>query len=77
MTIDLRPRVSDAERIRRWRLVLGGGDGDGTDVRLRGDDRRIDAALGALYDQGDEGAAAAGRQARLVASAAWRGLRRP
>jgi hypothetical protein len=63
-TIDLRPRVSDAERIRRWRLVLGGGDGDGTDVRLRGDDRRIDAALGALYDQGDEGAAAAGRQAR-------------
>jgi len=43
-------RVSEAERLRRWRLVLGGGDSDGTDVELRGDDVRIDAALGAVYD---------------------------
>jgi len=43
-------RVSEAERLRRWRLVLGGGDADGTDVELRGDDVRIDAALGAVYD---------------------------
>ena len=43
-------RVSEAERLRRWRLVLGGGDSDGTGVDLRGDDVRIDAALGAVYD---------------------------
>jgi len=43
-------RVSEAERLRRWRLVLGGGEADGTDVELRGDDARIDAALGAVYD---------------------------
>jgi hypothetical protein len=43
-------RVSEAERVRRWRLVLGGGDADGTGAELRGDDVRIDAALGAVYD---------------------------
>ena len=44
------------ERMRRWRLALGGPDGsDGTGVSLGGDDARIDAALGALYD-GDESA---------------------
>jgi Mg-chelatase subunit ChlD len=42
-------RVSDTERLRRWRLVLGGGD-DGTGVDLRGDDVTVDAALGAVYD---------------------------
>lgn len=44
------PQVSGPERLRRWRLVLGGGDADGTDVRLAGADRSVDAALGALYD---------------------------
>jgi VWA domain containing CoxE-like protein len=43
-------RVSENERLRRWRLVLGGGEANGTDVELRGDDARIDAALGAVYD---------------------------
>jgi Mg-chelatase subunit ChlD len=42
-------QVSDSERLRRWRMVLGGAD-DGTGVRLSGDDARIDAALGAVYD---------------------------
>jgi Mg-chelatase subunit ChlD len=39
--------------LRRWRLVLGAGsadDPDGTGVDLGGDDRRMDAALSALYD---------------------------
>ncbi len=44
-------RVSEAERMRRWRLVLGGGDADGTGTGLSGDDVRIDAAMGAVYDQ--------------------------
>ena len=40
------------ERMRRWRLVLGAADEKG--VPLTGDDARIDAALGAVYDS-DEG----------------------
>jgi hypothetical protein len=44
------PRVSEQERLRRWRLVLGGGDADGTGQDLSRDDARIDAALGAVYD---------------------------
>lgn len=42
--------VSDAERLRRWRLVIGGDDADGTGVSLHTDDARMDAALGAVYD---------------------------
>src|SRR5262245_33442533 len=38
------------ERLRRWRLVLGGGAADGTGVGLGGDDVKIDGALAALYD---------------------------
>ncbi len=44
-----RPAVGDEERLRRWRLILGGAD-DGTGVGLTGDDLRIDTALGAVYD---------------------------
>ena len=43
-------RVSEQERLRRWRLVLGGGEADGTGTELADDDARIDAALGAVYD---------------------------
>ncbi len=39
-----------AERLRRWRLILGGGDAEGTGVILRGTDAAMDGALGALYD---------------------------
>ncbi len=41
--------AGDEERLRRWRLILGEA-ADGTGVTLDGDDRRVDAALGALYD---------------------------
>lgn len=44
------PRVSESERLRRWRLVLGGGEADGTDAQLDRDDSRVDVALGAVYD---------------------------
>lgn len=40
--------ISDAERLRRWRLILG-GDADGTGCGLAGDDRRMDESLAALY----------------------------
>jgi VWA domain containing CoxE-like protein len=42
-------RVSEAERMRRWRLVLGGAD-DAGGMQLGRDDLRIDLALGSLYD---------------------------
>ncbi|MBT2445783.1 VWA domain-containing protein [Streptomyces sp. ISL-43] len=37
------------ERVRRWRMVLGGGEADGTGCELSGADAGMDAALGALY----------------------------
>jgi Mg-chelatase subunit ChlD len=60
------------ERMRRWRLILGGAD-DGTGTSLGGDDARIDAALGALYDSdADQGSGSQAGQQRgsgLAASA--------
>ena len=41
------------DRLRRWRLVLGGDDADGTGVGLGDVDLRRDAALEALYGDGD------------------------
>jgi uncharacterized protein with von Willebrand factor type A (vWA) domain len=44
------------ERLRRWRLVLG-GEQDGTGIELAGRDAQIDRALAALYgSQGERGA---------------------
>ncbi|HYH29842.1 MAG TPA: VWA domain-containing protein [Pseudonocardia sp.] len=60
----------DDERLRRWRLVLGGGpdaDADGTGVGLGADDRRLDAALAALYDA-DPGAGGGPRTGGLGGS---------
>ena len=37
------------ERLRRWRLVLGGDAAEGTGVSLDGEDRGIDGALDAVY----------------------------
>lgn len=34
----------------RWRLILGGGEADGTSEKLTGKDGEIDAALDALYE---------------------------
>jgi len=48
MTHDLRP--TDAERLRRWRMILGGPEADGTNLQLSGNDLIIDRALSALYD---------------------------
>jgi Mg-chelatase subunit ChlD len=60
------------ERMRRWRLLLGGAE-DGTRMTLAGEDAKIDAALAALYDSagGGEGQPAppAPRSGGLQASA--------
>jgi Mg-chelatase subunit ChlD len=47
--------MSETERIRRWRLVLGGDDSDGTRFELQGADLVKDSALAALYDQERKG----------------------
>ena len=67
--------MSDDERLRRWRLVLGGTD-DGTGAGLTGDDARIDAALAALYDAGTRGTGGprgAGLGASAPSVARWLG----
>jgi Mg-chelatase subunit ChlD len=51
--------ADDAERLRRWRLVLGGGAADGTGHALSGRDEAVDRTLAALY--GGAGAGRAGR----------------
>ncbi|MFF3555616.1 vWA domain-containing protein [Streptomyces tsukubensis] len=61
-----------AERLRRWRLVLGGGSADGTGCALTGRDQAMDATLAALYGSGDgsaSGRRGSGRGAGLGASA--------
>ncbi|MEU3605223.1 VWA domain-containing protein [Streptomyces sp. NPDC035033] len=46
------PTTAD-ERLRRWRLVLGGAAAEGTGRALSGADAAMDAALAALYDSQD------------------------
>lgn len=43
------------ERLRRWRMVLGGDEADGTGVALEGLDLQRDRALAALYDSDRSG----------------------
>ena len=41
--------IAEPERLRRWRLVLGGGEAEGTGCQLQGSDARLDGALENLY----------------------------
>ncbi|MEU5215633.1 VWA domain-containing protein [Streptomyces sp. NPDC020807] len=62
---------TDDERLRRWRLVLGGEAADGTGRALTGTDAGVDRALSALYDRPTTAPApgARGRTGGLGASA--------
>jgi uncharacterized protein with von Willebrand factor type A (vWA) domain len=40
----------EQETLKRWRLILGANDADGTGVSLDGAEAGMDAALGALYE---------------------------
>lgn len=80
--LDTSPVVHEAERLRRWRLVLGVGDEASTDeplADLGGDDRRMDAALAALYDtpvaarRGGRGGRAGGLAASAPSVSRWLG----
>ncbi|MDX3356133.1 VWA domain-containing protein [Streptomyces sp. ME01-24h] len=46
------------ERLRRWRMVLGGGPADGTGRRVTGRDAAMDQALEALYGAAPRGGGA-------------------
>ncbi|MFC8695038.1 vWA domain-containing protein [Streptomyces parvus] len=63
----------DAERLRRWRMVLGADSADGTGRALTGQDAAMDSALNALYGGGGgkkpNGRGTGGRSAGLGASA--------
>ena len=41
----------EAEQLRRWRLILGGEDADGTGTELSGTDLKRDSTLDALYGE--------------------------
>ncbi|MDG9681699.1 VWA domain-containing protein [Streptomyces sp. DH18] len=68
------PHAPDAERLRRWRMVLGADSADSTGRTLTGQDAAMDGALDALYGGGagkkpGGGRGAGGRSAGLGASA--------
>ena len=44
------PTLSEDQRLRRWRLILGGDEADGTGYSLEDADLGMDQALAALYD---------------------------
>ncbi|MGV9554121.1 VWA domain-containing protein [Streptomyces sp. NPDC003401] len=69
MTSGTRETDPVRERLRRWRLVLGGGEADGTGQEPSGRDAAMDAALAALYGKGDGARTGRDRSAGLGASA--------
>ncbi|MEE1756113.1 VWA domain-containing protein [Streptomyces sp. SP18CS02] len=56
--------MTEDERLRRWRMVLGGGAADGTGHSLAGTDAAMDGALGALYGDGTAKGERQGTRAR-------------
>jgi hypothetical protein len=59
--------ASNDERLRRWRLILGGDSADGTGVTLGDDDLAMDGALSQLYDADKSGRVGMGKSAPRVA----------
>ena len=76
MTATHAPLDPAAERLRRWRMVLG-GEADGTGHRPAGRDAAMDAALAALYrgtgEDGRGGARSAGLGGSAPQVARWLG----
>jgi hypothetical protein len=46
--------MTNEERERRWRLILGGHDADGIGYNLSAQDQKLDQCLSALYGQGSQ-----------------------
>lgn len=47
--------MNNEEHLRKWRLILGSDQNDGTGFQLQGQDAEIDRTLGALYDSERKG----------------------
>ena len=45
----------EEEYLKRWRLILGGQEADGTDVALNTEEQRLDQALEVLYNSDRSG----------------------
>ncbi len=60
--------TAELERLRRWRLILGGGSADGIGISISGNDLGMDGALSALYDSGGDSGQPAGKQGGLGSS---------
>lgn len=43
-------QISPEDRLKRWRLLLGGGEADGVGVALSATELRVDKAMSSLYD---------------------------
>ena len=68
MTSDsLTVTLPEEERLRRWRLLLGGGEADGTGCALQGQDLNMDKTLQALYDNEEKRQGGLGGSAPNVA----------
>ncbi|MBV9470434.1 MAG: VWA domain-containing protein [Abitibacteriaceae bacterium] len=70
--VDSPAGTADEERLRRWRLLLGGNEAEGTGFSLSGADLAMDKALGALYDsngRGGLGGSSADRRGGMGSSA--------
>jgi Mg-chelatase subunit ChlD len=67
--------MSDSERLRRWRLILGGDEADGTSMSLDPADQAMDRCLSALYEGGAESGRkrSAGLGASFPSVARWLG----
>jgi Mg-chelatase subunit ChlD len=65
--------IDAAERLRRWRLILGGDDAEGTGCGLSGTDLALDRALAAVYDPPPPGSRKAGLGSSAPSVARWLG----
>lgn len=57
-------QIDAAERLRRWRLLLGGHEADGIGLTLGSEDAAMDRAMAALYDPGLGGVMGGGPRQR-------------
>ncbi len=64
--------ITNDERLRRWRMILGSAEADGTGLSLSGVDLAMDRALAALYD-GNGGGKQGGLGSSAPTVARWLG----
>lgn len=67
------PPIDPAERLKRWRLVLGGEEADGIQIKLTGADLAMDNAMGMLYDRDPDAPRRGGLGVSAPTAARWLG----